>query len=512
MKPVFKELEVCVMEESFKELKEMLAEITDIGSAAAVLGWDQAVNMPPGGAPARGRQLAALGKVTHEKLINPRVGELLKVLQTHEQSLDYNSNESSLIRNTRIKYNKAVNVPTEFAGRWQSATSESFDIWLKARPANNFKMVEPYLKKNFDMCKEYAEFFPGYEHPLDPMMDNHDYGMKASNIREIFSNLRKEMVPIVESITSQEPADDSFMKLGFEGKKQLEFGESVVKAFGYDFNRGRQDMAPHPFTISFALGDVRITTRIQEHFLGSALFGTLHEAGHAMYEQGGAPSLDGTPLRGGTSIGVHESQSRLWENIVGRSRPFWQHYYPGLQKHFPEHLGNVELNSFYRGINKVQKSLIRVEADEVTYNLHVMMRFDFECSVLEGSLDVSELPEAWKDRMESDIGIRPKDDADGVMQDIHWYNGIIGYFQGYTLGNIMSAQFYDAAVKEHPEITEEIGQGKFSTLHDWLKQNIYQHGSKFTANELLERVTGNGLDVAPYINYLKKKYGELYDL
>ena len=500
------------MQELYDELKQRMSEIVDIGSAGSVLGWDQQVNMPPGGAEARGRQLATMGKLAHDMQTDPRIGELLEALVPFEESAGYDSDEASLIRKVRRDYEKAVKVPSEFTARISKAQSECFDVWIKARPANDFAMVRPNLESMFALCLEYADFFPGYEHPLDPLIEIHDYGMKASNIRTVFAELRKATVPIVEAITSQVPADDSVLKQHFEPKKQLEFGESVVRKFGYDFLRGRQDMAPHPFTTSFALGDVRITTRVQENFLGSALFGTMHEAGHAMYEQGGDPSLDGTPLRGGTTIGVHESQSRLWENIVGRSRGFWSHNYPALQSLFPGQLGQVSLDKFYRGINKVQKSLIRVEADEVTYNLHVMMRFDFECQVMEGTLSVADLPAAWNDRMESDVGMRPPNDTNGVLQDIHWYNGIIGYFQGYTLGNIMSAQFYDAAVKAHPEIPEDIAHGKYDKLHGWMKENIYRHGSKFTASEILERATGNGLDIGPYMNYLKTKYGELYDL
>jgi len=500
------------MDELYRELCEKARELTDIGAAASVLGWDQQTYMPPGGAEARGRQMATLAKLAHEKLIDPRNGELLGKLAQFEMEKGYDSREASIIRLARRAYEKAARVPPEFTARFSKAESECFEIWLKARPANDFTMVRPALENVYGLCREYADFFPGYEHPLDPLMDNHDYGMKASDIRRIFAELRKELVPLVERITSREPADDSFLRQNFDAEAQIDFGKSIARDYGYDFERGRQDMAAHPFTTSFSVGDVRITTRVHPEFLGSALFGTLHEAGHAMYEQGGEPDLDGTPLRGGTSIGVHESQSRLWENIVGRSKPFWTHYYPGLQGKFPKQLGKVPLDKFYSGINKVQKSLIRVEADEVTYNLHVMMRFDFECQILEGSLAVKDLPQAWNDRMEADLGARPPNDSLGVMQDIHWYNGIVGYFQGYALGNIMSAQFYDAAAKAHPEIPDEIGRGRFGTLHTWLKDNTYRHGSKYTAGELLRRVTGDGLDIGPYMRYLRTKYGELYDL
>ena len=382
------------MQEFYDELRQRMGEITDIGSAGAVLGWDQQVNMPPGGAEARGRQLATLSKMMHDMQTDPRNGELLEKLRPFEEKVGYDSDESALIRLSRRLYEKAVKVPSEFTAKLSKAESECFDVWVKARPINDYAMVRPSLENIFGLCREYADFFPGYGHPLDPLMDNHDYGMTVSDVRPVFAELRKELVPIVNAITSQEPADNSFLAAAFEPKKQLEFGESIIRAYGYDFTSGRQDMAPHPFTTSFALGDVRITTRVQETFLGTALFGTLHEAGHAMYEQGSAPSLDGTPLSGGTTIGVHESQSRLWENIVGRSRGFWSHNYPALQKLFPEQLGRVPLDKFYRGINKVQKSLIRVEADEVTYNLHVMMRFDFECEILEGKLNIAELPNA----------------------------------------------------------------------------------------------------------------------
>ncbi len=500
------------MQETYKELKFKLAELSHIGAAASLMGWDQQVNMPPGGADVRGKQMATLAKISHEKFIDPKVGELLEQLKPMEEEKGYESVEGSVIRLARRNYDKAVKVPPEFTARSQKAESKSFDVWIKARPANDFKMVQPYLQTNFDLSKEYADFFPGYEHPLDPLIDNYEYGMKASKIREIFSELRKELVPVVESILGQEPEDFSFMKKIFPGDQQIAFGETIIKEFGYDFNRGRQDMAPHPFTQGTSIGDVRITTRVHEDNFSSAMFSTFHEGGHAMYEQGCDTAFEGTPVRGGTSLGVHESQSRLWENVIGRSRPFWKHNYPRLKQHFPEPLANIPLDTFYRGINRVERSLIRVEADEVTYNLHVMMRFAFECDVLDGKLAVEELPEVWKDRMESDIGIRPPDDKDGVLQDIHWYNGIIGYFQCYTLGNIMCSQFHDAALMAHPEITDELGQGKYDTLYNWLKENIYQHGHRYTANELLKNITGKELTIKPYMNYIKTKYGELYDL
>jgi carboxypeptidase Taq len=292
---------------------------------------------------------------------------------------------------------------------------------------------------------------------------------------------------------------------------QLAFGRNVIERFGYDFSRGRQDKTHHPFMTKFSLGDVRITTRVKEDDLSDALFSTLHEAGHAMYEQGIDTRFEGTPLAGGTSAGVHESQSRTWENLVGRSRPFWEFFYPKLKDAFAEQLQGVSLETLYRAINKVQRSLIRTDADEVTYNLHVMIRFDLELALLEGRLAVKELPEAWHARYEEDLGLRAPDDRDGVLQDVHWFGGTVGgMFQGYTLGNVMSAQFFEAALRAHPEIPNEIRQGRFETLHAWLRRNIYRHGSKFTASEIVERATGSPMTIEPYIRYLEAKYGELY--
>jgi carboxypeptidase Taq len=332
-------------------------------------------------------------------------------------------------------------------------------------------------------------------------------------VRTLFADLRENLVPIVRAITSQPPADNSALHKHYPEADQLAFGEQVVRLLGYDFHRGRIDKTHHPFMTQFSLGDIRITTRVNENYLGDCLFSDMHEAGHAMYEQGIDSSFEGLPLGTGTSAGVHESQSRLWENIVGRSRGFWEYMYPTLQKRFPSQLGRVPLDAFYAAINKVEKSLIRTEADEVTYNLHVMLRFDFELQLLEGSLSVRDLPEAWHERFEQDFGIVPPNDSDGVLQDVHWYTDQIGgVFQGYTLGNILSAQFYAAALRAHPSIPDDMKQGRFETLHGWLRENIYRHGSKFTAPEIVEHATGTPLTIEPYIDYLKTKYGALYTL
>jgi carboxypeptidase Taq len=499
------------VEKKLHELKTRLLEVNDLNSANALLNWDQTTYMPPGGAAARGRQMATLGRLAHEKFTDPAIGKLLDDLRPYEESLPYDSDDASLIRVARREYARNTKIPAEFVAQLNEHQAESYQVWTEARPANDFKRVQPYLEKTLDLSRQLANYFPGYEHIADPLIDFADEGMKVSTIRPLFAELRAQLVPIVQAITSQPVADDACIKQLYPEAQQLAFGRAVIKAFGYDFNRGRQDKTHHPFMTKFSLGDVRITTRVKERDLSDALFSTMHEAGHALYEQGIRMNLEGTPLAGGTSSGVHESQSRTWENLVGRSRNFWTFFYPQLQAAFPEQLESVPFETFYRAINKVEPSLIRVDADEVTYNLHVMIRFDFETALLEGTLAIRDLPEAWHARYQSDLGLRAPDDRDGVLQDVHWYAGAIGgSFQGYTLGNIMSAQFFAAALQAHPEIFTEIGEGKFDTLHGWLAQNVYQHGSKFTAGEVIERATGQSLRIEPYTEYLRTKYGELY--
>ncbi|HEY9614876.1 carboxypeptidase M32 [Allocoleopsis sp.] len=495
------------------ELKSRLAEIHDIEAAASLLYWDQATYMPPGGAAARGRQLATLQQISHSKFIDPAVGELLEDLRPYEESLPYDSDEASLIRVTRRNYEIAVRVPAKFMAQLSMHRTQTYEAWVVARPMNSFATIEPYLEKTLELSRELANFFPGYEHIADPLIDFADYGMKASFLRSLFADLRNELVPIVEAITSQPPINDSCLHQFYPEDQQLDFTLKILEQLGYDFHRGRQDKTHHPFMTNFSIGDVRITTRVYENDLGQALFSTIHEMGHALYEQGINLEYEGTPLAAGTSSGVHESQSRLWENLVGRSLGFWNYYYPQLQAFFPAQLGEISLDAFYRAINKVGRSLIRTDADEVTYNLHVMIRFDLELQMLEGSLEVKDLPEAWNERYRSDLGIIPQTDTDGVLQDVHWYTGQIGgMFQGYALGNLLSAQFFEAAILDHPEILTDIEQGQCITLHSWLKDKIYQHGCKYTATELIREVTGASLRIEPFIRYIRRKYGQLYTL
>lgn len=499
------------MEEQLKELKQRLLEINDLGAVNALLNWDQSTYMPPGGAAARGRQMTTISRIAQEKLIDPAIGRLLDALEPQLEARGIDDDDYALVRAARRSFDRATKVPPALYAAFVGHGAESYQAWTEARPANDFAGMVPHLEKTLDYSRRLAECFAPYDHIADPLIDVADYGMKAASVRALFAELRAALVPLVEAVADAPPIDNSCIMQPYPVDQQRAFGEAVIRDYGYDFKRGRQDLTHHPFATKFSIGDVRITTRFRPDDLGDGLFSTLHESGHAMYEQGVNRAYEGSPLDGGTSAGVHESQSRTWENIVGRSRGFWAHYYPQLQKQFPDQLGNVSLDAFYRAINKVERSLIRVDADQLTYDLHVMIRFDLELQLLEGTLAVKDLADAWHARYEADLGVRAPDDRDGVLQDVHWYGGPIGgSFQGYTLGNILSAAFYNRALAAEPAIPAQIERGEFGALHGWLRDNIYTHGSKYTAPELIERVLGGPLTIDPYIAYLRDKFSDVY--
>ena len=502
------------MESKLKELKARLLEVYDLEAVSSVLQWDQATYMPAGGTRARAQQIRAVRQLAHDKFTDVAVGRLLDELKSLEQDLPYDSDDASLIRITREDYERAIRVPTDFMGDFHSHVAESYQEWTRARPADDFEAMVPYLERMVEFSRDFADFFPGYESVADPLIDYFaDEGYKASEVQAIFADLREQLVPMAEAIADSVEPEDEFLYRHFPKEEQLAFGLEVVKRFGYDLERGRQDLTHHPFTTTFSTGDVRITTRVHENDLRSALFATLHEGGHALYEQGVRTKLEGTPLARGASAGAHESQSRLWENLVGRSRVFWEVFFPALQARFSEQLGAVSLDEFYAAINKVEPSLIRVEADEVTYNLHVMLRFDLEQELLEGRLAAADVADAYNARFEQDLGIAPPDNRDGVLQDMHWFGHFLGAgYLGYTLGNIMSAQFFGTALRQRPRISDEMREGVFDALHTWLREEAYGHGRKFKAPELLERATGQPLSIEPYVDYLTEKYTALYNL
>lgn len=500
-------------EQRLAELKQRYREIGDLRAAGAVLSWDQQTYMPEGGAQARGRQSATLDRIAHEQSIAPELGRLLDALEPYAQSLPHDADDACLVRVGRRNFEKAIKVPAAYVARASVHAAASYDAWTRARSANDFAATVPYLEKTVELSREYSQFFAPYADIADPLIDDADEGMTTASVRQLFAELRSALVPLVNAICDQPPADDACLRQSFPKEAQFDFARQVAARMGYDFKRGRLDLTHHPFCTKFDGGDVRITTRVNEHDVGDALFSTLHEAGHAMYEQGVSAALERVPLGQGVSSGVHESQSRLWENIVARDRGFWEHFYPLAQQAFPEQFGRVPLAVFYRAINKVARSLIRTDADEVTYNLHIMLRFRLELDLLEGRLRVEDLPEAWRAAMIADLGIAPPDDRDGCLQDVHWYGGAIGGgFQSYTIGNILAAQFYAAALKAQPEIPEAIARGEFGTLRTWLVDTIYRHGSKFTPNDIVKRATGTAMTIAPYLDYLRGKYGALYRL
>ena len=500
-------------EDMLTELKARLREISDLRAAGAVLSWDQATYMPEGGAEARGRQLAGLSRHAHELSIAAELGRLIDALIPYGERLPPDNDDACLIRVAHRDFVKASKVPPDYSARVSAHGAASYQAWTRARPANDFAGMVPFLEKTLALSREYSGFFAPYAHIADPHIDDADEGMTAASVGALFAELKRALLPLVRTICDQPAADDSCLRQNFAETAQVDFSRLAAARIGYDFSRGRIDLTHHPFCTKFSSGDVRITTRVNANDLGDALFSTLHEAGHAMYEQGVAAALEGAPLGYGASAGVHESQSRLWENIVARGRPFWDYFYPLLQRAFPDRLARVPLAAFHRAINKVARSLIRTDADEVTYNLHIMLRFALELDLLEGRLRVKDLPEAWRAAMRDDLGIAPADDRDGCLQDVHWFSGTIGGgFQSYAIGNILAAQFYAAALAAHPHISDEIARGEFATLRAWLTANVYRHGSKFTPDELVRRATGSAMRLEPYLHYLREKYGALYRL
>lgn len=500
------------MQNKLDQLKTILAEVSDLHHSVAVLGWDQQTYMPPGGAEERGYQLGTLQKLAHIEFTSDEVGKLLDELEPLAEQLEPDSDEARLIKVTRREFNKAIKVPPEWVVEFAQVTTMAHQIWQEAREENNFPKFQPYLEKIVDLRIKYANFFAPYDHIYDPLLDEFEPGLTTKEVREIFKNLRPKQVDLLKAISEKPQVNDSFLRTCYDESKQWEFGVEVITEFGYEWNRGRQDKSAHPFTTTFGMDDVRITTRFNPENASPALFGTLHEAGHGLYELGIAKNLARTPLAEGTSLALHESQSRMWENLVGRSMPFWEHFYPRFQELFPAEVGNVDLPTFYKGINKVEPSLIRVEADEATYNLHIMLRLELEIDLMEGSLQVKDLPEVWNMQMVDYLGIEPPNDTDGVLQDVHWSGGTIGYFSTYALGNLVACQLWECINSDIPTLPDQIRKGEFSELLGWLREKIHHSGSKFEPQELVQKVTGSKINAEPYLEYLEKKYRGIYTL
>lgn len=500
------------MQAQFEKLKELSAEIADLNHSMALLGWDQQVFMPPGGAEERGYMLGTLGKIAHEKFTSPEMGHLLDELRQELPQLDPDGEMYRIIRQTAREYDKATCVPASFFADQSQVVALAQQGWMQARAASDFSIFRPHLEKVVELTQRYVTFFPPAEHPYDTLLDNYEPGMKTSEVKAIFEALRPQQVELIQAISQRPSIEADFLRLAYDEKSMWAFSEEVATAFGYDWKRGRQDPTAHPFCQSIGPDDVRITSRWVPELPFALLFGTMHETGHALYEQGVGHTWSRTALEGGASMAIHESQSRMWENLVGRSRPFWEHFYPSLQARFTSQLGNVSLDQFYRAINRVQPSFIRVEADEATYNLHIMLRFELEIALLSGEVAVKDLPEIWNAKMQAYLGVVPPNDAKGVLQDIHWSGGMLGYFSTYALGNLISAQLWEKFKTLNPELDDQLRQGDFSNLLSWLRVKIHQYGRKYEPQELVERVTKSKIDPEPYLRYLNGKYGEIYGL
>ncbi|MBM3136884.1 MAG: carboxypeptidase M32 [Chloroflexi bacterium] len=500
------------MNEKMKNLKALLAEVADLRAASAVLGWDQLVNMPEGGAEDRGEQIATLEGLIHIKSTSDEMGKLIEGLELDIKDLDQDSDDARLWRVCKRDFDKATKVTPEHVTEFARVSTVAQSVWEKAKPKSDFKSFQPYLEKLVELRRQYADFFKPWDHVYDPLLDDFEPGMKTVEVQEIFNQLRPKQVELIKSITAKPQVDKSFLSLDYPEKDQLAFGEMVITQFGYDWKHGRQDKSAHPFTTGFGLNDVRITTRFNTNYLPTALFGTMHECGHALFELGIDKKFNRTPLGGGASMAVHESQSRMWENLIGRSRPFWNQYYPKLKEMFPSQLGNVDLDTFYKGINAVEPSLIRVEADEATYNLHIMLRLEMEIALMEGSLAVKDAPEVWNEKINEYLGITPPNYEMGILQDVHWSFGGFGYFPTYALGNLVSAQIWETMAKDINDMDLQVEKGKFEGILGWLRENLHKYGAKYEPQELVEKVTGSKITPEPYIHYLENKYKEIYGL
>jgi carboxypeptidase Taq len=494
-------------EKPLQILKDRLATISDVNAAEAALSWDRQTYMPEGGVAGRAEQLATVSRVAHEMLVSEETGSLLRNLEEPEPG----SEDFALVRLARREYDRATRLPAELVAELSRTSALAQPAWERARARSDWASFAPHLEKIMQLQRETAEYLGYEDHPYDALLDLYEPGASKARLQEMFEELKTALVPMISALPHEARSRPLYGE--FDQAKQEEFGRAVISAFGYDWKRGRLDRVVHPFCMPLGgPGDVRITTRFDPGWLSPALFATLHEAGHALYEQGVDPAYSRSPLSGGASMGVHESQSRLWENLVGRSRAFWSFYYPKLQETFPGALGEIALETFYRAVNDAKPSEIRVEADELTYNLHILLRFELEVALIEDRLPISELPAAWDAKMEEYLGVTPENHAKGALQDVHWAAGLVGYFPTYTIGNVLSAQFFEQATKAHSEIPDMMGHGEFETLVGWLRENVYRHGRRYDPDELVERVTARPLDTAPYLRYLESKFGELYDL
>jgi len=488
-------------------LKERYADINALRAAIAIMDWDQQTYMPRGGAEARAEHVGILSRMEHEMLTADATGTLLDRAKAEVGG----DEDAAVLRVVKREFDLKTKLPSDLVAEKTRLAAIAHEDWVKARAENDFKGFAPTLERMFEIARQEAEHL-GYKDSIyDALLDQYEEGATAADARAMFDTLKPRNIALVKAIQERgRPVDDSALYGRWDEAKQRQFTEKIVSAIGFDFGRGRQDTAPHPFCTGWSVGDIRLTTRFKD-YIGSAIFGSLHEAGHGMYEQGSPAAWDRTPLAGGVSLGIHESQSRTWENIVGRSKAFWSKFLPDLQTLFPS-LSSFDLDSWYRSINKVQPSFIRVEADEVTYNLHVLVRFEIECDVLTGKLAVRDMPDAWNAKYAEYLGITPKTDSEGCLQDVHWSMGSIGYFPTYSMGNLLSYQFWAKLQQDLGDTDALISAGNFAPILGWLQDKIYRQGRKFTPKDLVQRVTGKPMGADDYLEGLEAKYADIYGL
>ena len=494
------------MDADLRTLRERLAEISDLRRAMLLLGWDQRVMMPPLGTPARAEALATLGRIAHDKFVDAEVGSLLERLRPLEESLAYDSDDASLIRVTRRDWEKERRVPSDLRAEMTREGARGHQIWVAARASSDFASFLPALERTLELKRRYVECFEWSDSPYTPLLDDYEPLMQTSELAEVFDTIQPVLSELVKEAP---PIDASFLELPYPEQLQRKFAERVLATVGFTDGAWRLDPTVHPFCTSFSTRDVRLTTRYHETGIES-LWSTMHEAGHGLYAHGIASSLERSTLAGAPSLGLNESQSRTWENLVGRSRPFWSHWYEPLQTTFPEQLGNVDFDTFIAAINRAEPGFIRVEADETTYSLHIILRFNLERQLIEGTLDPRDLPEAWNAAMLELLGVEVPNDAMGVLQDVHWSSGGIGYFPTYALGNVISLQIWATVRDAIPDLDEQMEAGELETLSAWLRENLYSLGRKLAPKETIERLTGSPtIDPQPYLAYLREKLAAL---
>jgi carboxypeptidase Taq len=491
--------------DALRKLQERLGRIGDLERISRVLGWDQQTMMPPAGSDHRAEHLATLRGLSHELLIDAETGRLLDELRPLEESLDPQSDDASLIRVTRRHYEKAVRVPTELRTEMTRASAQARPVWVKARADSNFELFLPVLERNVELRRRYVDCFDNVDEPYDILLDDFEPYTTTAEVREIFAELKAELVPLIAELKDAD-VDDSFLQGNFPIDRQERVDKEVVSLFGFRPDTWRLDPTEHPFASGAGVDDIRITTHYDPRTMKS-FFSTMHEYGHGLYSHQLPRHLERLPTGSSCSLGIHESQSRLWENLVGRSPQFWRFFYPRVQDAFPDQLGGVDLDHFVAGINRVQPSLIRIKADEVTYGMHIILRFELEQDIVNGRVDLRDLPQVWNERMKEYLGVDVPDDARGVLQDTHWASGLIGYFSTYLLGTVMSVQIWEKVLEDVPDLEEQIERGEFGALRGWLGENIHAQGAKFSPQETLEHATGTRIDAKPYLAYLHAKYG-----